>query len=605
MNNFWGIIGNQIQKIKEKNIGESIKENSKNISESIGKNIGNQIQKIKEKNIGESIKEKSKNIGKSIKENSKNISKSIGEKIGNQIQKVNKKIQEKNEEYQELIDKNIEEKIDNSVEDNVLNKIKPMINDKNVQKLFDKFKNIVEKNAKGFGLNLKDVKNFESIEEKLKEIKNDNTTNERTKNEIDDTLAYIENLKDNINLDESNIEHSNKTIVQFKRIADMCRYLILLLATMCIVIIFIVLLISFFNVFNLSIRIIINIISLFYNSVITNNQTISYSAKQIINCSKNNYKNDIFNVLHEQSTSFSVFNTAVYIIYILLLYVILYIIALVFVFVYQYTHVLKGDLRDIDPKFQLLTIVAIIFITSFIHLLIYKFFFRKLTINKFKEIDNYEKNIDSIILNNISPINKEFDNDFYDLLTDSTKRIEIDNIFSRMVEDIDQPSTKLEKYLILYNIYMYFDEYIYMNDVIKEELKNYFKLGDETVNTRTFISFIDANERKLIKLYHEDLPFYKQIPVNKLSSFQKVNETVSQNINKINKHIIKFSGTFYPFLFACIYIFGIFLFNVFCTYILSDFIISTEEDNLFFSFLYTITHKYKDLILYIYNIFKK
>jgi len=218
----------------------------------------------------------------------------------NFLKSINDKYKQKKEENQELLD---------NTEDNILNNKDPIIIHGNVKKLFDKFKNIINKNAKGYGLNLKDIKTFQNIEEKLQELKNDANINE-----IDNILAYIENLKDNINLDESNIEHSNKTIIQFKRIADMCRYLILLLATMCILIIFIVLLISFFNVFNLSVRIIINIISLFYNSVITNNQTISYSAKQIINCSKNNYKNDIFNVLNEQSTSFSVFNTAVYII---------------------------------------------------------------------------------------------------------------------------------------------------------------------------------------------------------------------------------------------------------------------------------------------------
>jgi hypothetical protein len=246
-----------------------------------------------------------------------------------------------------------------------------------------------------------------------------------------------------------------------------------------------------------------------------------------------------------------------------------------------------------------------IFICSFVHLLIYKFIFRKLSFNKFKDINNYEVNIDNLILTNINPINTGYDNDFFDLLTDSTKRAEIDNMFVTMVENVDQPSTNLSKYLLMYDLYMYFDEYVYMNDVVKDDLRKYFKLVvDENSPNKTFISFLDANERKLIKLYHEELPFYKQIPTDKLESFQKSNEKVSQVIGTVNKSIIKYTGTFYPFLICCIYIIGIFLFNAFFTYIIMDFILTTEDDKMFPNFLYTIANKYTSVIKYIYNIFK-
>ena len=385
----------------------------------------------------------------------------------------------------------------------------------------------------------------------------------------------------------------------------MCKLLIIILTVICIVLLLLVLIISFINTINLGIKLISNIVALFYNTVVTNNQTISYTAKEILKCSKTNYKYDIFNILNEQATSLSVFNTSVYIIYILLFYIIIYILVIIFVNIYQYTHVLNGELRDIDPKFQLFTIIGVIFGSSLIHLLIFKFIFKNLTLNNFKVIQNYEVNIDNIIYNNINPINKEYDNDFYDLLTDSTKRAEIDNMFSKMVEDINQPSTNISKYLLIYDIYMYFDEYVYMNDIIKNDLNEYlFKSVSENKSDRTLISFLDANERKLIKVYHEELPFYKQIPTDKLEAFQKANEKVSLIIGNVNKSIIKYTGTFYPFLFCCIYIIGIFLFNLFVTYIVMDFILTTEPDKMFPSFIYNIAFKFKSVILYFYNIFK-
>ena len=481
---------------------------------------------------------------------------------------------------------------------------KPAISNKDISDTINKFKSIIDKNKKGYAINSNDFQEYTNIENKLKALKEDPKLNA---DEIEDALQYVDKMKGipENEINEDNIINTKKTVIEFKRIADICKLLIKILTLICIILLIITLLISFINVINLSIKILTNILSLFYNTVVTNNQTISYSAKEIIKCSKNNFKYDIFNILNEQSTSLTVFNTAIYIIYILLFYVIIYILVIIFVNIYQYTHVLNGELKDIDPKFQLLTIIAMIFICSFVHLLIYKFIFRKLSFNKFKDINNYEVNIDNLILTNINPINTGYDNDFFDLLTDSTKRAEIDNMFATMVENVDQPSTNLSKYLLMYDLYMYFDEYVYMNDVVKDDLRKYFKLVvDENSPNKTFISFLDANERKLIKLYHEELPFYKQIPTDKLESFQKSNEKVSQVIGTVNKSIIKYTGTFYPFLICCIYIIGIFLFNAFFTYIIMDFILTTEDDKMFPNFLYTIANKYTSVIKYIYNIFK-
>jgi hypothetical protein len=478
--------------------------------------------------------------------------------------------------------------------------------DTELKDLIINFKNIVNKNKKGKPLNLIDKELYDNIDDRIDEIKVkiDNDPTRPQTDDIEKLKEYVNSIKSNVEIKIEDIMQTTKQIIDFKQIAHYFSLLIKFLATICIVIFIIVLLLSFFNVFNLSIKIITNIISIFYNKVITNNQIISYEAKNMTKCSKNNYKDDIFNILNEQYTSLTVFTTIIYIIYILLGYVIIFILLIIFVNIYRYTHVLNGELKDIDPKYQLTSILIIIFITSFIHLLIYKFFFRKMTMSKYKDIIDYENKVDIIIQKNLQPVNKVNDEDFFDLLTDSSRRSEVDTILANKVNEIDEPTSDLAKYLFMYDLYMYFDDYGYTNDIVRDDLKNYLKLGDNEENsTRTFISFLDANERKLIKLYHEELPFYKQIPKEKLEKFQKINEKVSQDIGTINKNIIKYTGTFYPFLFACIYIIGIFLFNVLCTYILIDYILSTERDELFMPFIYAIARKYRNIIMYIYSIF--
>jgi hypothetical protein len=491
---------------------------------------------------------------------------------------------------------------------------KPVIKNKELSQIVEEFKSITSAKKKGYAINTEQQKKYDDIEDRLETFFDAKVKitdpDDKLYDQILEAYKYIETLKSQANEqiisktdDLNTIINTKKTVIEFKRIADICKMLIMILVVICIFLTLITLIISFINVINLCIKLLSSIVALFYNSVITNNQSISYSAKEIIKCTKNNFKYDIFNILNEQLTSLSVFNTAIYIIYILLFYVILFILAMIFVNIYQYTHVLNGGLKDIDPKFQLLTIVGMVFGCSLIHLLIYKFLFRNLSFNKFKDINNYEVNIDNVIALNLSPINKEYDNDFFDLMADSTKRAEIDNMFSKMVLDIEQPSTNLSKYLLMYDLYMYFDEYVYMNDVVKEELRKYFKLSEEK-SDKTLISFLDSNERKLIKLYHEALPFYSQIPADKLGAFQKVNEKVAQIIGNVNKSIIKYTGTFFPFLICCIYIIGIFIFNAFCTYMIMSFIESTRDDKMFPGFIYNLSSRYIYVITYFYNIFK-
>jgi len=436
-------------------------------------------------------------------------------------------------------------------------------------------------------------------EKSLSELKNLDDSNPN-KEEVE---KYLEKIKDNINVDDVGgveLGGNKTTIIDFTKYASLFRYCLVLIITICIIIYIIIVILSFINVVYLLIKIINTIISLFYNTVLTNEQTLSYNAKQIVKSTNNNFKYDIFNILTEQKTALTIFNSVIYIIYILMAYVIMYLLCVIYVQMMKYTHVLKGSLSDIDEKYKILPIIGLLLIFSIFHLLIYKFIFKNMAISNFKEITKFETDVDVRISNIIET--KYNNNDecskFFDLLTDTSKRNELDTYFSNKVKTIKVDNeNSIRKYLMMYNIYMYFEEYLYMNDVMKEKIKNYFGIskdenGDEVKQDTTFIGLLDSNERKLLKLYHEDLPFHTLISKDYLEDYQKVNEEISLTINAINKYIIKYTGTFFPFLITCIYIFLICIYNIYTLYIIFKFIIYTEEDDYFISFIYTFSHKY-------------
>jgi hypothetical protein len=253
------------------------------------------------------------------------------------------------------------------------------------------------------------------------------------------------------------------------------------------------------------------------------------------------------------------------------------------------THYLHGDIKDIDPRFTLLTVIAIIFMCSFIHLLIYKFLFKSICVSKFKELASSEYNIDNLIKNEISNNKKleleDFDK-FYKLLQDISNRNEVDRFFNNMVLNLnDNGDNDLGKYLLIYDIYVYFEEYIYLDDINRILIKKYFNeiIQGNNKLTNTFIAFLDTNERRLIKPYHEELPFYNQIPNEKLENYKIINENIGDILKNINKSIIKYSGTFYPF----------------------SFIADTKEENIFFDAIYTLADKILYYYKMIYNIINR
>jgi hypothetical protein len=457
-------------------------------------------------------------------------------------------------------------------------------------------------------IGVQELRDFNNLEDSINQIEDEE---ERKK-----ALAYIYQVKEKLNKQNKNFKDEDiidttKIILNFTKVAKIFRQVILGLTMICIVLYIVVLLISIYNFFNLIFRIISTIINLYFNKTVINKNTLSYSTQGIINCTKDNYTDDIFNVLNEQLTALSVFNTTIYIIYVLLAYIIIYILHFVYASMLPKTHYLHGDIKDIDPRFTLLTVIGIIFMCSFIHLLIYKFLFKSICVSKFKQLASSEYNIDNLIKNEISNNKKleleDFDK-FYKLLQDISNRNEVDRFFNNMVLNLnDNGDNDLGKYLLIYDIYVYFEEYIYLDDINRILIKKYFNeiIKGNNRLTNTFIAFLDTNERRLIKPYHEELPFYNQIPNEKLENYKIINENIGDILKNINKSIIKYSGTFYPFLFTTIYIILICIYNLICVYVIFSFIADTKEENIFFDAIYTLADKILYYYKMIYNIINR
>jgi len=490
-----------------------------------------------------------------------------------------------------ITDKSI--KLPNITDDEVLNKIIDL-------------KRTIRRAEKGFVVSQEDREKYDRTLDDLKNIDDNNPD----KKEV---TIYLDKINDNLNIDAATI-NKNKVIVNFTQFASIFKYCLIIIISICIFIYVIIAILSLINVLYLLFKTINSIISLFYNTVLTNEQTLSYSAKQIVKSTNNSYKYDVFNILAEQKTALTIFNSVIYIIYILMAYVIVYLLCVIYVQIMKYTHILKGSLADIDTTYQILTIIGLLFIFSLLHLLIYKFLYKYMALSNFKEINKFETDVDNKISNIV--MTKYNNNDecskFFDLLIDTSKRNELDTIFSNKIKTIkNENENSLRKYLMMYNIYMYFQEYLYMNDVMKDKIKKYFGIAndvdkddkDEEVEQISFIGLLDSNERKLLKAYHEDLPFHKLVSKEYIEDYQQITEEITSAINSINKYIIKYTGTFFPFLITCIYICIICVYNIYTLYILFKFINKTELENIFATFIYSFSHKYIYYCEKIYSIF--
>uniref|UniRef100_A0A6C0CF71 Uncharacterized protein n=1 Tax=viral metagenome TaxID=1070528 RepID=A0A6C0CF71_9ZZZZ len=413
-----------------------------------------------------------------------------------------------------------------------------------------------------------------------------------------------------IDLSKHDLNEIEGKKLDFTLVAKIFRSILLIITSLCIVMYLIVLLLSIFNVINLFVQIFIGITSIFYNKSTSNKETLSYKVKNILKCTKDNYKYDILNILNEEMASLSVFNLTVYIIYLLMFYIIIYVIYVAISSVplsknEKYT--LIGSINDIDDnQYSLLGVTAVIFAFSIIHLLYYKFLFKSISYKQYQNVNGFEETIDNLIGNVIKNDNDSFDTSFFTVLKDSSKRKQIDNIITSELSDLDASNANnnnLYSYLLIYDIYMYLEHNTYLNDVKKAEVQDYFdKLMQGSTPNNTFISFLDTNERKLIKPYHEELPFYRSIPQDKIEFFETINENIATTISSINKNIISYTGTFNAFLFTSIYVITICIYNLISVYIIMIMVINAGP-TVFHEYIVWIADMYVKTINMIYNYF--
>ena len=348
---------------------------------------------------------------------------------------------------------------------------------------------------------------------------------------------------------------------------------------------FIVLFISFLGLLILIYDIIINTIKLFVNSAnSTNNLSLDYIAKSIIRCNKDNYDNDRFFILTEQKQNLTIFNIGAYTIYLLIIYFLLYLILLIYSSLMKYNFV--GSINDIDNKFVYLFMIIILIVYSFIHLLIFKYFFKPYVYIPYKTINDEEIIIDKMIASYIIIKNDRGQiikfNDFFDLLYDASKIEELSDYFLKEIKNEDKEGC-LEQKIIIYNLYEYLRQYVNFDDKFKLNFKQYCSNDEnnkpkyENGSSITFISMLKNDEIKIISNYHEELNFINKLDDN-IEFYNKLNTEVSKKIKEINKKIITHNKTTLPFFITIVYMILIFLFNFFIVYVIIQQIIEDKTD---------------------------
>ena len=418
---------------------------------------------------------------------------------------------------------------------------------------------------------------------------------------------FFDDIKEHYDKNKDLIDETDRLIIYFKDVADIFALLLKYLLLLCVFIFVIVLCLSFINLVNLIYISIKSSINIFYNTVVINNDTLSFKIKKITKTNKNDFSYDICNVLNEQLTALSVFNMTIYLFYIILAYIFIYILFYIYYgLVMQYTHKFVGSIDEIDPDADYLKLIILIFGLSLVHIIIYRMLLKNLAIAEYKKIDQFENNIDTTIKDFIkksSIIDNTSDNIseneiFSNLLRDSTKYDQMNLFFENKLKNIDGDGSNIGKFLFMYNLYNYFSSYLIMNDINHYRICRYLGLLDITKEDKeeiTFISLLDSNNKRLIKLSHEDLDFYKNIPNDKNEIFKLINNEVINIITSINKLIITYSGTFTIFIYMAIYIIVIFIYNAICVYILFEGIQETRNKNLFPTFIHNFIDFYKKL----------
>ena len=375
-----------------------------------------------------------------------------------------------------------------------------------------------------------------------------------------------------------------------------------------LILVFFILFLSFVAVVKLVYDIVLYAIYLFINPAHnTNNNTLEYISKRIINCKKDNYADDRFYILTEQKQNLIIFNLGAYTIYLLIIYLLLYMGLLFYSQMSGYKFL--GTLDAIDPTKLFLIVIGILILYSFIHLMIFKFLFKTYVYIPYKNVEIMETEVDKmlaeIILIRANDDTNSIisDDNFFELLFDASKIDKINEIFYNGIITRDN-SKCLEQKVIIYNLYCYLREYTTFDEEMRTLFKKYCisdennKPFDERGNKVTFISLLSAGETKMMRKYHDELPFVNQIPDKHLDFFNEFNKRIGKKVKDINMKIINYTKTSIPFFITIIYIFLIFLLNYIIVYIILSMILSNADDNKFNQYIIKASYYIK---IYIYD----
>jgi len=434
-------------------------------------------------------------------------------------------------------------------------------------KKFNELKNVVNKNQF-----LKDK--YDKIKEKLDNIKIGDKS-------ITDRINYVATtgkIEDDI--------IKEKAVLNFVEIALIFKSALKFFTFAGVFFAFIVLFISFLGIVILIYDMIYNTIKLFVNSPnSTNNLSLDYINKSIIKCNKTNYKNDRYYILTEQKQNLTIFNLGAYTLYLLIIYLIAYY-ACVFIS-QQLSYEFIGKINDIDSNNTYLFMIALLLVYSFIHLLLFKFFFKPYVYIPYKSIDDEEKNIDRMISEKILVKTQDNKNitfsDFFDLLYDASKIDQLNSYFLQQIKNKDNENCLKQK-LIIYNLYEYLRQYVYFDEDFQANFVKYCSNDEnnkpeyDSGNTITFISMLKNDEVKIISNSHENLDFINNLEDDSIEFYNQINTEVSNIIKDINKKIITHNKTTLPFFITIIYIILIFLFNFAIVYWVVFMIRIAEED---------------------------
>jgi hypothetical protein len=238
----------------------------------------------------------------------------------------------------------------------------------------------------------------------------------------------------------------------------------------------------------------------------------------------------------------------------------------------------KGNLNKIDPSSTFLLLIGLLIIYSFIHLMIFKLLFKNHVYIPYKNVEKMEKELDELLDSYILIKTEDgailVDDEFFNLLFDSSKIDKLNEIFYNGIITRDVNKCMYQK-VVIYNLYNYLREYMTFDEEQQKIFKQYCTT-DVNKKPVTFISLLNAGETKMIRKYHNELPFLNQIPDKNIEYLNEFNKEVSKRLMEVNRRIINYTKTSLPFFITVMYILIIFILNYIVVYIIIAMILMSE-----------------------------